>query len=30
MLGISADDEIEEEYDPLSGLDAISMDDFKD
>jgi ribosome assembly protein YihI (activator of Der GTPase) len=30
MLGISAEEEIEEEDDPLSRLDAISMDDFKD
>jgi hypothetical protein len=30
MLGINAEDEIEEEDDPLSRLDAISMDDFKD
>ncbi|MFQ3251545.1 MAG: ribosome assembly protein YihI (activator of Der GTPase) [Glaciecola sp.] len=30
MLGINASEEIEEEDDPLSGLDAISIDDYKD
>lgn len=32
LLGISSavDDIEQDEYDPLSGLDAISMDDFKD
>ncbi|MDT0584258.1 MULTISPECIES: Der GTPase-activating protein YihI [Alteromonadaceae] len=30
MLGIDLEDESEEETDPLQGLDAISMDDFKD
>ncbi|MGJ8674769.1 MAG: Der GTPase-activating protein YihI [Pseudoalteromonas sp.] len=30
MLGIDTAEEIEEEDDPLAGLDAISIDDFKD
>lgn len=30
MLGINTEEEIDEEDDPLAGLDAISIDDFKD